>query len=82
MPANSRKNEAIGVFDSGLGGLTVVRELMRQLPFEQRASVLLREFEEMSHLQISQVLGAKENTVKSWILRGKRALYQRLKEQG
>ncbi len=25
---------AIGVFDSGLGGLTVVKELMRQLPYE------------------------------------------------
>ncbi len=28
------KNYAIGVFDSGLGGLTVVKELMRQLPSE------------------------------------------------
>lgn len=28
------KNGAVGVFDSGLGGLTVVRELMRQLPKE------------------------------------------------
>ena len=27
-------NRAIGVFDSGLGGLTVVRELVKQLPFE------------------------------------------------
>ncbi|MDD5156331.1 MAG: glutamate racemase [Candidatus Omnitrophica bacterium] len=26
--------KAIGVFDSGLGGLTVVRELIRQLPYE------------------------------------------------
>ena len=30
----SDKNCAIGVFDSGLGGLTVVKELMRQLPSE------------------------------------------------
>ncbi|MCK4881594.1 MAG: glutamate racemase, partial [Candidatus Omnitrophica bacterium] len=30
----SNKNSAIGVFDSGLGGLTVVKELMRQLPAE------------------------------------------------
>jgi len=28
------KNNPIGVFDSGLGGLTVVKELMRQLPSE------------------------------------------------
>lgn len=27
-------NESIGVFDSGVGGLTVVREIMRQLPSE------------------------------------------------
>jgi glutamate racemase len=28
------RNHAIGVFDSGLGGLTVVKALMKQLPFE------------------------------------------------
>ena len=27
-------NDPIGVFDSGLGGLTVVKELLRQLPYE------------------------------------------------
>src|SRR5687767_13741399 len=32
-PANA--NAPIGVFDSGIGGLTVVRELMRQLPDER-----------------------------------------------
>ncbi len=30
----SSKNSPIGVFDSGLGGLTVVKELIKQLPFE------------------------------------------------
>ena len=34
MPTNNKENCAIGVFDSGLGGLTVVKELMRQLPNE------------------------------------------------
>ncbi len=29
------KQQAIGIFDSGVGGLTVCRELMRQLPKEQ-----------------------------------------------
>jgi glutamate racemase len=29
------KNEPIGVFDSGIGGLTVVKELMRLLPYEE-----------------------------------------------
>jgi len=31
---NSKSNRAIGVFDSGIGGLTVVRSLMERLPFE------------------------------------------------
>lgn len=31
---NSKINRAIGVFDSGIGGLTVVRSLMERLPFE------------------------------------------------
>ena len=28
-------NAPIGVFDSGVGGLTVAREIMRQMPKEQ-----------------------------------------------
>ena len=31
---NTNTNRAIGVFDSGIGGLTVVRSLMERLPFE------------------------------------------------
>ena len=31
----SDKNAPIGVFDSGIGGLTVVREIMRQIPNEK-----------------------------------------------
>lgn len=33
-PAGGMDNRPIGVFDSGLGGLTVVRQLLRQLPGE------------------------------------------------
>ena len=29
-----QKNKPIGVFDSGLGGLTVVKEIIKLLPFE------------------------------------------------
>ena len=35
MRATPNANAPIGVFDSGIGGLTVVRELMRQLPNER-----------------------------------------------
>ena len=34
MNNDQDRNRAIGVFDSGLGGLTVVKEIMRQLPNE------------------------------------------------
>ena len=34
MPMIDDRNNPIGVFDSGLGGLTVVKELLRQLPNE------------------------------------------------
>ena len=29
------RNAPVGVFDSGVGGLTVAREIMRQLPGER-----------------------------------------------
>lgn len=35
MIALGKKNSAIGVFDSGIGGLTVVREIIRQMPSEK-----------------------------------------------
>lgn len=35
MIALEKKNSAIGVFDSGIGGLTVVREIIRQMPGER-----------------------------------------------
>ena len=34
MGVESKKSAPIGVFDSGVGGLTVVREIVRQLPNE------------------------------------------------
>ncbi|HBA64331.1 MAG TPA: glutamate racemase [Lachnospiraceae bacterium] len=34
MSINCNKNAPVGVFDSGVGGLTVAREIMRQLPNE------------------------------------------------
>ena len=32
---NALREAPIGVFDSGVGGLTVVREIMRQIPNEK-----------------------------------------------
>lgn len=38
--SNSNRTAPVGVFDSGVGGLTVAREIMRQLPREDRKSVV------------------------------------------
>ena len=35
MEIDKRKEQPIGVFDSGVGGLTVAREIMRQIPNER-----------------------------------------------
>ncbi len=35
MDMNSLKNLPIGVFDSGVGGLTVLKELLKKLPYER-----------------------------------------------
>lgn len=35
LESRNRKDAPIGVFDSGIGGMTVVREIMRQLPNER-----------------------------------------------
>ena len=34
------RNAPIGVFDSGVGGLTVMREIMRQMPDERELYTL------------------------------------------
>ena len=35
MEAQECRERPVGVFDSGVGGLTVVREIMRQIPNEK-----------------------------------------------
>ena len=35
QPYENKKYAPIGVFDSGVGGLTVAREIMRRLPGER-----------------------------------------------
>lgn len=47
------KNAAIGVFDSGVGGLTVAREIIRQLPEESITYLAIRpEFHTVASLRI------------------------------
>ena len=39
MEINNKADAPIGVFDSGVGGLTVAREIMRQLPSENKMCI-------------------------------------------
>jgi len=65
-----KSNQAIGVFDSGIGGLTVVRALMERLPFENiiyfgdtaRVPYGIKSVETINHyaLQITEFLLKKE----------------------
>jgi len=67
---NIKSNQAIGVFDSGIGGLTVVRSLMERLPFENiiyfgdtaRVPYGIKSVETINHyaLQITEFLLRKE----------------------
>ena len=43
MEINNKADAPIGVFDSGVGGLTVAREIMRQLPSENMIYLEIRQ---------------------------------------
>jgi RNA polymerase sigma-70 factor (ECF subfamily) len=57
-----------------------VRKAIERLPEHFRAALVLCEYEQMSYVQIADVLGASIPQVKTWIHRGRRQLAQTLKE--
>lgn len=57
-------NRPIGFLDSGVGGLTVVRELMRQLPHEE--IVYIETQQEL--LTVLDLLSKLENTLGNWLI--------------
>jgi RNA polymerase sigma-70 factor (ECF subfamily) len=57
-----------------------VRRAIERLPDHFRAALVLCEYEQMSYVQIADVLGASIPQVKTWIHRGRRQLAQTLKE--
>ena len=75
-----------GSTDSPVGGMidqeTVaqVRRAIDQLPEHFRAALVLCEYEQMSYVEISQVLDVTVAQVKTWLHRGRRQLAERLKE--
>jgi RNA polymerase sigma-70 factor (ECF subfamily) len=65
-----------------IGNETVrkVRQAIEQLPEHFRAALVLCEYEQMSYVQIAEVLDASVPQVKTWLHRGRRQLEQRLKK--
>lgn len=59
----------------------LVRRLLAGLPDEQRAVILMKEYEALTFREIAEVLEVPEGTVKSRLYRGLRAMREQL-EQG
>jgi len=57
-----------------------VRKAIDQLPDHFRAALILCEYEQMSYVEISQVLDVTVAQVKTWLHRGRRQLAERLKD--
>jgi RNA polymerase sigma factor (sigma-70 family) len=58
----------------------IVLELLKALPFSQRAALILREQEEMSYREIAKVMGITESKVKVDIFRARNSLRARWNE--
>ena len=56
-----------------------VRKAIARLPEHFRAALVLCEYENMSYVQIAQVLDASVPQVKTWLHRGRRQLAEKLK---
>jgi RNA polymerase sigma factor (sigma-70 family) len=63
---------------SGLPEIDETWDLVRALPFRQRAVLMLRYYEDLSEADIARVLGCRPGTVKSALHRGLAALRKEL----
>jgi RNA polymerase sigma-70 factor, ECF subfamily len=59
--------------------VAAVRRAIEQLPEHFRAALVLCEYENLSYVQIAEVLDASVPQVKTWLHRGRRQLAERLK---
>ena len=59
--------------------VATVRKAIEQLPEHFRAALVLCEYENMSYVQIAEILNASVPQVKTWLHRGRRQLAERLK---
>jgi RNA polymerase sigma-70 factor (sigma-E family) len=65
---------------SGLPEIDETWDLVRKLPFRQRAVLMLRYYEDLSEADIARVLGCRPGTVKSSLHRGIAVLRKQLGE--
>ncbi len=57
-----------------------VRKAIARLPEHFRAALVLCEYEQMSYVQIAEVLDASVPQIKTWLHRGRRQLAEKLKQ--
>jgi RNA polymerase sigma-70 factor (ECF subfamily) len=60
----------------------LVRRLLAGLPEDQRAVILLKEYQALTFAEIAEVLGVPEGTAKARLYRGLRAMRQQLEREG
>lgn len=60
----------------------LVRRLLAGLSEEQRAVILLKEYQALTFAEIAEVLGVPEGTVKARLYRGLRAMRQQMERDG
>ena len=75
--SSAHRSPVGGLIDAETAGK--VRAAVQALPERFRAALVLCEYENMSYVQIAQVLGASVPQVKTWLHRGRRQLAEKLK---
>ena len=58
----------------------IVQRLLQNLKSEYREVLLLREYEQLTYMQIAEITGDTESSVKSRLFKARKALTSRLKE--
>ena len=56
-----------------------VSRAVQSLPEDQREAIIMSVYNDLSYKEIAQVLKTNENTIKSWVFRGKQMLFEMLK---
>jgi RNA polymerase sigma-70 factor (ECF subfamily) len=58
----------------------IVQRLLQNLKSEYREVLLLREYEQLTYMQIAEITGDTESSVKSRLFKARKALTKKLKE--